>query len=201
VVDNTPVFQYDGATSYDTIATEDIGGKKHQKFRLNIGAPGAEVILARGQQTKANSLPVALASDQDVATQTTLALLLAVFPALLATNAGAANASTMRVVQASGQTLATQATRSSSSTVASIAYSTTNVTLLAANANRLGATIYNGNTVGLVVKLGANAGGIASLVVPALGYYEVPFGYTGIIDGLWLAGGNTGTASVTELLP
>jgi hypothetical protein len=198
MADNTPVYQYDGAAAYDTIATEDIGGKKHQKFRLNIGAPGAEVILAKGQQTKANSLPVTLASDQDVATQTTLALLLAVFPALLATNAGAANASTMRVVQASGQTLATQPTRPSTATAVQVALSTTSVTLLAANANRLGATIYNTGNVNLNVTLGAAAN--PTVVVPASGYYEVPFGFTGAITGLWWSAG-TGYALVTELLP
>jgi len=85
------------------------------------------------------------------------------------------------------------------SVVTSVAYSTTNVTLLAANANRRGATIYNGNLVGLVVKLGANAAATATLVIPSGGYYEVPYGWTGIIDGKWLAGGDAGAASITEL--
>jgi hypothetical protein len=89
---------------------------------------------------------------------------------------------------------------SSSSTVANVAYTTANVTLLAANANRRGAAIYNNATVSMYLKLGANAASGLSLILVAGAYYEVPANYTGIIDCLWVAGGS-GDAKVTELLP
>lgn len=88
-------------------------------------------------------------------------------------------------------------------TSANVASSATNVTLLAANALRLGATIYNDSTAVLRVKLGTTASASSFTVVLAAlssgigGYYEVPNGYTGIIDGVWDSA--NGSARVTEL--
>jgi hypothetical protein len=74
-----------------------------------------------------------------------------------------------------------------------------NTTLLASNANRLGATIYNDSTVALYVKLGATASTTSFTVKMSAGaYYEVPFNYTGIIDGIW-ASDASGAARITEL--
>ena len=96
---------------------------------------------------------------------------------------------------------------SGTGTVTRQAVSVTNVTLKAANANRRGLTIYNnapGGTANLFVKLGATAvitAGSESYTVkiaPA-GYYEVPFGYTGIVDGIWDAADANGEALITEL--
>lgn len=79
-----------------------------------------------------------------------------------------------------------------------VALSTSSTTLLAANSNRLGAAIFNDSNKSLYVKLGASASSTSFTVeVPKAGYYEVPFGYTGIIDGALSKG--TGTARVTEL--
>lgn len=89
-------------------------------------------------------------------------------------------------------------------TTSTVGDSATSVTLLAANAARKGATIYNDSSANLYVKLGATAS--ASDFTALLlgngsgvgGYYEVPAGFTGRIDGLWAsdAGGN---ARATEL--
>jgi hypothetical protein len=91
----------------------------------------------------------------------------------------------------------TKATTSATSSVASSAVS---VTLLALNANRLGATVFNDSNKDLYLKLGA----VASLVdftakLRAGDYYEVPANYTGVIDGIWSA--VNGSARVTELTP
>jgi len=86
------------------------------------------------------------------------------------------------------------------STVASSASSTT---LVAANTGRHGATIYNDSTALLYLKLGATASTTSFTAVltgtqsGVGGYYEVPFGYTGIIDGIWVSA--TGNARITEL--
>ena len=89
---------------------------------------------------------------------------------------------------------------SDSSSVTSVADSATNVTLLAANTARLGATIWNSSTAVLFVKLGATASASSFTVqlIPGA-YYEVPFGYRGIIDGIWASDPGTGAAVITEL--
>lgn len=74
-------------------------------------------------------------------------------------------------------------------------------TILAANANRLGATIENNSNGNLFLALGA-AGTLTSFTVRMVpdAYYEVPFHFTGIITGEWTAGA-VGNAQVTELTP
>lgn len=80
----------------------------------------------------------------------------------------------------------------------SVASSASNVTLLASNANRKGATIFNDSTQILYVKLGATASTSSYTVeVQSDGYYEVPFNYTGIIDGIWASA--NGNARITEI--
>jgi hypothetical protein len=92
------------------------------------------------------------------------------------------------------QTLST----SSTGTVTSVASSAVSVTLLAANTARRGATIYNDSTRTLYAKLAAVASTVSyTLQIGAGGYFEVPAGYTGIIDGIWpIVNGN---ARITEL--
>lgn len=89
--------------------------------------------------------------------------------------------------------------RSTTGTQSTVDDSASNVTLLAANANRLGATVFNDSTVDLYLKLGATAS-VTSFTckVAAAGYYEVPSHYVGIIDGIW-ASNAAGAARITEL--
>lgn len=95
-------------------------------------------------------------------------------------------------------TVTTQAARSATGTSSNVASSITNVTLLASNANRLGATIFNDGSANLFIKLGATASATSFTVrVTSQGYYEVPFGYTGQIDGIWSVA--NGSARITEL--
>jgi hypothetical protein len=71
------------------------------------------------------------------------------------------------------------------------------VTLLASNASRKGATIYNDSTSVLYVKFGTTASNTSFTVrMIANAYYEVPFSHTGRIDGIWASA--TGNARVTE---
>lgn len=132
-----------------------VGGR----LDANVGAWLGSTAPTVGQKTLANSVPVAVASDQ----------------------------------------LLTAQPRSSTPAQSTVAASATNVTLLASNANRRGATVHNDSALAnLFVKLGATASATSftARLLPN-GYYEVPFGYTGIIDGIWsLASGN---ARITEL--
>jgi hypothetical protein len=90
--------------------------------------------------------------------------------------------------------------RSATATVTAVADNAASVTLLASNANRLMATIENDSSAVLYLKLGATAS-LTSYTVRMVqyGYYEVPAGYTGVIDGIWATDPNDGAARVTEL--
>ena len=102
-------------------------------------------------------------------------------------------------------------TGNATSTVTRVAANAANVTLLAANANRHGATICNHSIKTLYIKLGATANigaGTESFTVILVpvdatndigGYYEVPFNYTGRIDGIWSAADANGEALVDEI--
>ncbi len=67
-----------------------------------------------------------------------------------------------------------------------VASSLTVVTLLAANANRLGASIYNDSNGRVRVKMGAGAS-LTSFTkrLSPHEFFPVPFAYTGIITGIW----------------
>lgn len=92
------------------------------------------------------------------------------------------------------------AAKPSITTTTSVAASITNVTLLSSNSTRLGATIYNDSMSLLYVKLGAVAS-TSSFEVKLfpLAYYEIPYGYTGQIDGIW--SDTSGFARIGELTP
>lgn len=132
-----------------------------------------------------------------------LTTLLAVFPTTIDTNSGNKSASTLRVVLATDQPANTnplliKASRSATPTQSSVAGAATTTSLLASNSARLGATIYNDSTAILYLKLGATASTTSYTAQLAAGaYYEVPFQYTGAIDGIWASA--TGNARITEL--
>lgn len=84
-------------------------------------------------------------------------------------------------------------------TLTSVADTASSTTLLSANTNRVGASIYNDSTVNLYLKLGTTASttDFTVILVPDT-YYEVFGGYTGRIDGIW-ASNASGSARITEL--
>lgn len=93
-------------------------------------------------------------------------------------------------------------TKCRTGTVTSVNDTASSTTLLAANDLRQGASIVNESTSILYVKCGATASATSYTI--ALGpagtvgsYYEVPFGYVGIIDGIWSADAS-GAARITE---
>lgn len=104
-------------------------------------------------------------------------------------------------------TVTTTPSTSTTPTNTNVNDAATNQTLLASNTSRKGATIYNDSTAVLYVKLGTTATAtsftIALQACTAVGdgsggYYEVPFAYTGRIDGIW-ASDQSGAARITEL--
>lgn len=123
-------------------------------------------------------------------------------PLPVAVISGGGGPSTVAVSSVAG-TVATQANRSATGTPTTVAGNASSVTLLAANAARLGATIVNDSSAILYLLL--KTGGTASSsvytyqlppagTVPAV--LELPFGYTGDVIGIWASA--TGNARVTE---
>lgn len=90
-----------------------------------------------------------------------------------------------------------------SGAITSVSDTNADTTILAANANRKGASIFNDSTALLYLAL-ANVTASAtaySVQVPPGGYFELPICdggvYTGIIKGIW-ASDAAGAARVTE---
>lgn len=80
-----------------------------------------------------------------------------------------------------------------------VASGTGAVTILAANTARYGASVANDDANALYLLLGA--GTVSATVYTVKLYtddfYEVPYGFTGILTGIW-AGDGSGSARVTE---
>jgi len=76
--------------------------------------------------------------------------------------------------------------------------STTYATISASNASRKGLTIFSEGSGLLYVTLGTSTTSASSYTarLAAGDYYEAPFGYTGLVGGLF---GSAGTARVTEV--
>lgn len=91
--------------------------------------------------------------------------------------------------------------KAATSAVTSVAGATANTNILASNANRILATIYNGASKNMYIKLGttASTSSYTVILLPS-SYWEIPQDYTGNIDAVW-ASGVSGNALVTELTP
>lgn len=89
---------------------------------------------------------------------------------------------------------------STSANVAGVASSASSVTILAGNAYRKGASIMNQSTAILYLDMSGGTAaattGAHSVEIAANGYFEVPYGYTGSITGIWASA--NGFANVTE---
>lgn len=92
----------------------------------------------------------------------------------------------------------TQPARSATGTQTNVVSSATDVTILASNANRLGAMIYNDSTqiLYLLLSSGTSSTSLYSVQVVSQGFFEIPFNYTGIIKGIWASA--NGNARITE---
>jgi hypothetical protein len=114
------------------------------------------------------------------------------------TGTGVADAGTARTVHASDDPVVARLAAPTTGAQTSVASSTSSVTILAASASRKGAGILNDDANDLRLLLGPGSASATNYTVllPSGGYYEVPYGYTGVISGIWSADG-TGSARVT----
>lgn len=85
-------------------------------------------------------------------------------------------------------------------TKANVTSATSSTTLLASNANRKGAIIWNDSSAILYVDLTGGTASATSCTTPvaAGGVYEVPYGLSTAITGIWVSA--NGAARVTEIL-
>lgn len=92
-------------------------------------------------------------------------------------------------------------TKSSTPSQTSVNDTNASTTILSSNTDRLGATITNDSSAILYLLLGSGTASATNYTVrmTQYGYYEVPFGYTGQINGIWATDPNDGGARITEL--
>lgn len=105
----------------------------------------------------------------------------------------------INTLTASSKGIAVALPRAATGTVTSPAsVNATGATVLAANAARIGATVWNESGAICYLKLGS-AGTLTSYTVQVASgaYYETPYGYTGILTGITVSG--TAVLRVTEL--
>jgi hypothetical protein len=92
-------------------------------------------------------------------------------------------------------------TKANSAVITTAAASLINAELLAANAEREGAIVYNNSNRPMFIKLGSAATTSSfTIKLGAFDYYEVPAGYTGSIHALWTDAAAAGDARITELV-
>lgn len=91
--------------------------------------------------------------------------------------------------------------KSSNTIPATVASSIDSTVLLVANSNRIGATIYNNSLSDLYVDLDSSTStdDFAFKIAAEGGYYQLPYGYVGIVSGIWDTA--NGSAMIREFLP
>jgi hypothetical protein len=158
---------YGASGDYTPLSVDTAGRLRVHGAAASDAAVGGDVVLVGGRASVA--VPTAMSADGD-----------AVFQWL----------------DRNGRAVVTN--KCGTATHSNVSGSATNVTLLAANTSRQGATVYNDSTPILYVKLAATASTTSFTVkMYPEDYFEVPAGYTGIIDGIWASA--TGSARVVEL--
>lgn len=70
--------------------------------------------------------------------------------------------------------------------------------LLPANPDRVGATIFNASIIDLQIDFDESIGTPRAVPISSRAYYELPFGYTGVITGVWESADPEGTAEIRE---
>ncbi len=92
-------------------------------------------------------------------------------------------------------------TDNATSVITSVADNIADTLLLASNATRAGASIYNNSNADMYVALAVAVSPISfTTKIQAGGYYEVPANYSGAIHGIWTAALG-GAALITEITP
>ena len=155
-------------------------------------------VVAWGNGTSSSgTVRVTLASDS-TGTLAWVTNLSQLWGQAIAMGTGVRSAGTQRVTVATDDLVPTKEFRSTTPSQTSPSITTSSTSILASNANRIWATIYNESGSTCNVKLWATASATSySAQVAVWWYYEVPFNYTWAID--WIVASGTATLRVTEL--
>ena len=178
-----------GTTAGAAVVT-DANGTIQQYLRGIIVKLIAQLPASLGVKAEAASLPVTLSTEN--------AALLDGIEGLLATIDADTGALAAALPQTDAQFVA--ALKAATATHSSVNSGTSSVTILASNANRKGARIFNTDANALYLDLSGGTAVAASRAQVKLltdEGYDVPSGYTGLITGIWSADGS-GVASVVE---
>lgn len=109
----------------------------------------------------------------------------------------AANGLLVDVARVQG-TAVTKEARTTTSAITSVSAAITDTPLLGINTGRFGAAVYAEGPGTLFLKLGNSASTTSYTVqMTPQTYYEVPFYWTGSVNGIW--GTASGTARITEI--
>lgn len=181
------------------VTLQQIGGQALSTGNGVTGAGSQRVTIA------SDNTPVAFKTDQTThgTTDQVAADLTKIAGNAVSAGNGASGTGVQRVTIANDSTGTVRIANATTPTQSSVAGSATSVSLLASNANRRGATIVNESSAVLYLKLGATASTTSYSVAMAgsasapYAYYEVPFAYSGAIDGIWASA--TGNARITEI--
>lgn len=180
-------------------ANGEILGTKTDAANVATDATSLSVMSVIKQVSKSIQALAALIASGAASTGTN-GLLVRLSPDGLNANGQQTMANSAPVVLASNHSnVPTKETRSSTSAQTSVVAAASSTVVLAANANRLGATVFNDSTALLYLLLGSGTASNSnySVQIAAGGYYETPFNYTGALTGIWAAA--NGNARVTEL--
>jgi hypothetical protein len=103
------------------------------------------------------------------------------------------------VTGAAGGSVVVAQARPSTSTVTRVSASITSTSIIVANASRRDLLLYNESTSILYLLFGTGVASVTNYTIQIAGggYYEVSYGYTGALKGIWLAA--NGAVQVTEL--
>lgn len=202
MADNTrlPIGTEDG----DTYASDDIAGVKWQRVKVCFGVDGSATdcsasaplpvdnaaLSVVGEGAKATALRVALANDMT---------------SVVKTDGSATTQPVSGTVSVAGTVpVSIAAAGPATGTKANVSDTNSSVTILAANAARLGALVWNDSTAILYLDLsgGTASPTSASLALQPGSVFELQIGrnglpYTGLITGIWSADAS-GAARVTE---
>jgi len=169
---------------------------------LNVNVTNTPLAVTQSGTWNLNNITGTISLPTGAATEATLSALNAKLNTLgqktMANSTPVVIASDQSAIPISG-TITSIPTTSTVATTSQVSRSNTNQTLLASNANRKGATFYNDASANLFLKLGAVATSTDYTIrLQNNDYYEVPFNYTGRIDGIWASNG-AGDVTITEL--
>jgi hypothetical protein len=222
VADSAAAVQFNTTLTDNTIANltrslivgKSTSGNSYINVKVNpsgaLSTAVGDISGVVGQQAMASSLPVVIASNQTsipvaatLSAETTKVIGTVnqgTSPWVTSATLAAETTKVIGTVNQGTSPWVVSSSTSTTSSITSVASSGSSVTLLASNANRKYATIFNESTKLLYVKLGATASATSYTVqMPPNSYYELPTIniYTGIIDGIWASA--NGNARLTEL--